>query len=88
MQILFEESFEKDLKRIRDRKIKNRVKEIIDEVRKAGNQQQISNLKKLKDYKTYYRIRVGNYRVGIEIIQDKVIFTRFLNRKDIYKYFP
>ena len=64
------------------------MREIIEALRRADNQQQISNLEKLKDYKTYYRIRVGNYRVGIEIIQDKVIFTRFLHRKDIYKYFP
>ena len=45
-------------------------------------------LEKLKSYKTFYRIRAGDYRIGIEIVNDKIIFTRFLHRKDIYKYFP
>ena len=35
-----------------------------------------------------YRIRLGDYRIGIEIQKDTIIFTRFLHRKDIYKFFP
>jgi len=36
----------------------------------------------------YYRIRLGNYKMGITIIENQVTFIRFLHRKEIYKYFP
>ncbi len=41
-----------------------------------------------------YRIRLGNYRIGITIENnesddfDILWFERLLHRKDIYKYFP
>jgi mRNA interferase RelE/StbE len=48
----------------------------------------VRSLEKLKGYETYYRLRIGDFRVGIEFVESKVILTRFLHRKDIYKYFP
>ncbi|WP_202807006.1 type II toxin-antitoxin system RelE family toxin [Planktothrix agardhii] len=48
----------------------------------------MNHLKKLQGYDTFYRIRLGNYRIGIELNEDTIIFTRFLHRKDIYKFFP
>lgn len=56
----------------------------------VDNLSQIPNLKKLKGQKNkvYYRSRIGNYRVGLIIKEDIVVFVRFLNRKEIYRYFP
>ena len=88
MDIKYEESFEKDLLKIVDNKIKKKIIRVIANIKQANKPQDIANLKKLENYKTYYRIRIGNYRVGIEIIKDKLIFTRILPRKDIYKFFP
>jgi len=65
-----------------------RVREIIEEVERAKSPSEISNLKKLKGRGDYYRIRVGEYRVGIALAGETFVFVRFLNRKDIYKYFP
>jgi mRNA interferase RelE/StbE len=45
-------------------------------------------LKKLKGGGNYYRLRIGDFRVGLSVEADKVIFVRVINRKDIYKYFP
>jgi len=42
----------------------------------------------MKAYPNRYRIRVGNYRIGIEIQGDKVEIMRVLNRKEFYRYFP
>ncbi len=41
-----------------------------------------------KGESSYYRIRFGDYRIGIKIEDDLVIFIRALHRKDIYRYFP
>lgn len=88
MKILFEESFAKDLKKIKDRKILNRLSLIIQEVKDATKIAKIRNLQKLKGYDSYFRIKVSNYRIGIDRIDNSIIFVRFLHRKDIYKYFP
>jgi mRNA interferase RelE/StbE len=59
-------------------------------VESVDNLSQIPNLKKLKGQKNkvYYRSRMGNYRVGLVIKQDTVVFVCFLDRKEIYRYFP
>ena len=45
-------------------------------------------LEKLVGYETYYKIRVGNYRIGVELKSETMVFCRVLHRKDIYRYFP
>ena len=88
MNTAFEATFEKDIEKLKDRAVLQSVKEIILEVKQAKTIHDIANLKKLKGYDTYYRIRFGRYRIGLEIVNNTVIFTRCLHRKDIYRYFP
>ena len=88
MNTAFEASFEKDLEKVKDRTILQAIKESIIDVKQAKTIRDMSNVKKLKGYETYYRIRCGRYRIGVEIIEHTVIFTRCLHRKDIYRYFP
>jgi mRNA interferase RelE/StbE len=88
VKVEFRESFAKDLKGVKDEGLLKRTKEIIKAVEAADSLTEISNLKKLKGGGNYFRFRVGDYRVGIALESDTVIFVRFLNRKDIYKYFP
>ncbi len=88
MKVAFKESFAKDLKAVKDRGLLKRVAEIIEAVEKADSLAELQNLKKLKGGGNYFRLRLGDYRVGVALDDDTVIFVRFLNRKDIYKYFP
>lgn len=76
------------LKSIKDKGLLNRAKEVIESVENANTLDELHNLKKLKGRGDYFRLRVGDYRVGLALEDDTVIFVRFLNRKDIYKYFP
>lgn len=41
-----------------------------------------------KKSEQYYRIRLGDYRVGIEYLSPGIILLRVLKRGDIYKNFP
>jgi len=86
--VKFEAKFAKDLRAIRDQKLLNKVKEIIEDCKSANTLSDINHIKKMQGYDTFYRIRLADYRIGIEIINDEIIFTRFLHRKDVYKYFP
>ena len=44
----------------------------------------------LEGHKGYYKIRVGDYRIGVRLdFNGKIIqFDRVRHRKDIYRYFP
>lgn len=88
MNTYFEASFEKDLKKLKDRAVLQTVKEIIADVKQAKTIRDIAHVKKLQGYERYYRIRFGRYRIGLEINHDAVIFVRCLHRKDMYRYFP
>ncbi len=88
MKTLFRKSFVKDLEKIRKQSLKDRVRGMIDRVEQVENISDLTGLKKLRGGEKYYRIRLGNYRVGVIIESDTVTFVRFLHRKDLYKYFP
>lgn len=88
MNVIFESRFEKDLKLIKDRNLLARLKQIILTSKQAESLGEINNLKKMQGYDSFYRIRLDDYRVGIEVLENELIFVRFLHRKDIYKFFP
>lgn len=88
MNLLFKASFKKDLKRIQDPRLLAKVNDLINQLKTAKNLTEISNLSKLKGHDDFYRIRLGDFRIGIRIVPDSVILIRCLHRKDIYKFFP
>jgi mRNA interferase RelE/StbE len=88
MNLEFSERFYKDLNSLKDKKLKIKLADIIDECKDAKNLQGIRNLKKLEGFESYYRIRIGDYRLGIEFSGQVIKFLRIANRKDIYKIFP
>lgn len=54
----------------------------------ANTLSEISGIKKLSGYKTYYRVRLGDYRVGFEKVGDAIMLIILAHRKDIYGVFP
>jgi mRNA interferase RelE/StbE len=88
VEVEFRKSFEKDLSKLRDKGMLTRIKEVILEIEDAETLEDVSNIKKLKADGEYYRIRVGDYRIGILLNEDVVVFVRVLHRKDVYRYFP
>jgi len=89
VRIDFTKSFVKDLKKNEtNTSLMQRVQKIIHEIENSHNIHGIRNIKKLKSYRKYYRIRTGNYRIGLIIENDVVHFVRFLHRSSIYHSFP
>jgi len=84
----FRESFDADLAAITDAALLRRIKRIIEQVEATRTFQQIHNLKRLEATGKYYRIRLGDYRIGFVFERGAVTFVRCLNRKEIYRYFP
>ena len=73
---------------MRDKGLRERVRQTIERVEEAQTLQEIGNVKRLRGGERYYRIRVGDYRLGLMLEGDTVIFVRLLHRKDVYRYFP
>ena len=88
MNLDFKASFARDLKKVRDRKLKAKVQEVIEQVEQAHSLQEIANTRKLRGSDRHYRIRIGDYRIGLSVEGNTVTFVRFLHRRDVYRYFP
>jgi mRNA interferase RelE/StbE len=88
LNTLFRQTFEKDLAAISNTRLLQRIQTIIEQVEKARTFQEISNLKQLDAKGKYYRIRLGDYRMGFVFENKSVTFVRCLHRREIYRYFP
>jgi mRNA interferase RelE/StbE len=89
MNVEFDKSFVKYLNRINDRSILARIETIINKIEDAESIELISNNKKLTGYSNYYRIKIGDYRLGYEKISTLTIRLIIIaHRKDIYNKFP
>ncbi len=88
MNISFSKSFEKQLDSIPATVLKKGVNSAIKSIIEASKITQIPNIKKMKGHKKAYRIRVGDYRIGLFVEQGSVLVATLAHRKDIYKKFP
>ena len=48
----------------------------------------VANVKPMQGWSSYYRIHIGEYRLGLKLEGDVVVVLRFLHRRDIYRRFP
>ena len=88
MQTVFLRHFFKDLDNLNDKCIKAQVKDIILSVESSSKATEIKSLKKLKGYKHAFRIKMGDYRIGVFIENDTVEFARIAHRREVYRIFP
>lgn len=89
MIVEFDKSFEKSLDKIKNKSIFQRIEKIILEFEKSKSLTDLPNIKKLTGFKNYYRLRIGEYRLGLEKSDENTIrFILIAHRKDIYKLFP
>jgi mRNA interferase RelE/StbE len=88
MIVRIERSFEKDLKKARDKSLDGKVAICVENVIAAKNISGIKNIKDLKGSNFHFRIRIGDYRIGIAVEKEEVHFVRILHRKEIYRFFP
>ena len=81
-------SFNKDIAKLKDRKLLLALKAALVLIESSSNLSDIPQLKKLVGTTHYYRMRISDYRMGINFDDGKVTIVRFLHRKEIYRYFP
>jgi mRNA interferase RelE/StbE len=88
LNVRFKASIAADLRALKDKSLLDRVKALIAKVESADSLPDIPNLKRLRRGGAYYRVRLGDYRVGLAVEEDAVVFVRVLHRREVYRYFP
>jgi mRNA interferase RelE/StbE len=78
----------KDLQKLSPKDEKRIARFIFDELPLIKSMKEIPGLEKLTGYSQFYKVRFGDFRVGIRIEGNEVTVERVLNRKEIYRYFP
>ena len=87
MKVIYLRSVMKDVKKIKDPKLKDKILSVIEDMKEASKLEELRSLKKLSGHPTAYRIRIGDYRLGFYFEEDTIMLARFLKRSDIFKVF-
>lgn len=88
MVVVVTNYFNKDISKLRDKKLISNLKSVLQKIETAKTFSEITNLKKMEGTNNYFRIRIGDYRLGIFTDRNTIYIVRFLHRKEIYRYFP
>ena len=66
------------------------IAEVIENFQNALSLSEIKNLKPLygKKSRSYFRIRIGDYRIGLQLIDDVYYLQSIDIRGDFYKTYP
>ena len=65
MKILIDKTFQKDWKKIKDKDLNQKLIEIIEKGQLANQLSELPQLKKLSGSNHFYRIRLGDFRLGV-----------------------
>ncbi len=89
MNLIFDKAFSKSLDKVSDASVLSKIELILLHMESAESISQVKGVKKMVGFTNYYRVRVGHYRVGLELIDDITVrLIVVLHRKDIYRKFP
>jgi len=81
MRIEIRKSAIKDLQKINE-PFKSKLHEKIISLK---NFPDVSNIKKLTNFEPAYRLRVGDYRVLFDVVEDVIFIGRVLHRQESYE---
>lgn len=89
MNVLFDTSFDKSVRKLRSSELQRKVWDAIMVMEQAATLRDIPHVKKMEGSKTFYRVRIGDYRLGFELLTpDTLSLIMVAHRKEIYRYFP
>jgi len=88
-KVEYTKRFLKELAQLPDT-VQGRIGNIVFQELKTDNPFNLGYIEKMKGYPDKYKIRVGDYRVGISIntSSQQIICQRVAHRREIYRIFP
>jgi mRNA-degrading endonuclease RelE of RelBE toxin-antitoxin system len=89
MRVLYREAFLRDLKKLKKQPVYKQIYDLVfTALPEAKSLKDMPGVKTMTGYSKRRRMRIGEYRRGIETRGDTIEVSRVLHRKDFYRYFP
>ena len=88
MRVVTRSSFGRDLRKVRDAKVRDKVEQFLDAACAAKALGELPHVLPMTDHEGYYRVRVGKYRIGLYLDGESLEIVRVLPRRDFYRVFP
>lgn len=91
MEVILKKSYLKDLRKVH-KNVFLLADATLDKLKAASSLENsgvdYTKMSGQKKGENYYRIRIGDYRIGIEYVNPKIIIICILIRGNVYKHFP
>ena len=89
MKVHYRKKFLKQLSKIPSN-FRSKIEEFVFKKLPLSSISESGKLEKLTGYKNFYKVRFGDYRLGIESKNKdgSLVIRIVMHRKEIYKYFP
>ncbi len=88
MEIRYHPRFDRDNRLIRIRDLSSRLERTIAELKAASNFREVSGVQSITGWENHYRIRIGDYRLGLRLEGNTAVLLRFGHRREFYRGFP
>jgi mRNA interferase RelE/StbE len=89
MKIQISKRFAKDTQKITDKRILEKIQQVILEARQAERLATISDLEEMSGFPNFYRIKFNyRYRIGIYCENELIQFLRVDNREGFFDILP
>lgn len=88
MQVEYKKRFLKELSKLPKQYREIIEKFVFEELPNLEALEHSGKIEKMRGYKEYYKIRFGDYRVGLKNSGDTVTVEIVLHRREIYSFFP
>ena len=89
MEVEYGSGFTRDLRRVRNPVLRRQIDLRIVELEAASMLSEVSGVRRVRSRSgRYYRIRVGDHRLGFALESGTAVLVRFRHRRDFYRSFP
>lgn len=89
MELRFTKTFLKDLAKVQPSKRRKQIEEFVfEKMPLSVSLEALGIAEKMTGYENFYKIRFGEYRIGLNKSATHIELIRVLHRKEIYKVFP
>ncbi|MCX8490448.1 MAG: hypothetical protein ORN54_05215 [Cyclobacteriaceae bacterium] len=89
MKVVFSKKYERQFDKLSNSKTRRQIVAAVKSIIDANRLEDIPSIKKLKGFTNAYRVRIGQFRIGlIKEPNGTILIAAFDQRKDFYDIFP
>ncbi len=87
MKVGYRQRFVRDLNSL-NKPDADRARAMIELIERAKSLREVPQVKPMRGHRGFFRVRIGDYRIGFQFVDDEITLLRCLPRKEVYRHFP